>query len=113
MFYGCFFTYPGTVNDMSGEQICEDVAVFTYFKFGLMITLHCTFAEGSTQKPAKMTALKFPGWTLILDSALLVFPTWFQVIFSASLVNEEKIEMSFDVIGDCSPTLLVTMYGLK
>lgn len=60
-----------------------------------------------------MSALEFPGGTLLFDVTKFLFPTWGQAVFSAALIDKKKIEMSFDVGWNCSPALFVAMNSLQ
>jgi hypothetical protein len=59
-----------------------------------------------------MAALKFPGGALLFDIAEFLFPTWLQAVLSASLIDKQKVELSFDVSRNCPPALFITMNSL-
>lgn len=70
-----------------------------------------TLTKSATQKPAEMSALKFPCRALIFYLALFLFPAGLQVVFAATLVDEKEIELPLDVVWNSSPALLITVYG--
>lgn len=67
-------------------------------------------AAGTTEEPAKMSALKFPSGTPVFFIALFFFPARNYVFILIPLVTEEKEDLAFDVGRDFSPPLLITMY---
>jgi len=60
-----------------------------------------------------MTALEFPGRAMVSFGALLFLPAWCHVGVSASLVDEQKIELPFYMGGDCPPSLFIAVDGLE
>jgi len=56
-----------------------------------------------------MAALKLPCRTLIFYAAGLLFPARFEAGFTSTLVDKEKVYMSFNMGGDCAPSLFVTV----
>lgn len=78
-----------------------------------MGTFCSTIAQGATQEPAEMAALKLPGRAVVFLGTVLVFPAWLQIILSTPLVDEEKIDMPLYVIGNCPPSLFVAVYGFQ
>ncbi|MBB5347137.1 hypothetical protein HNQ81_000847 [Desulfoprunum benzoelyticum] len=60
-----------------------------------------------------MTALKFPGWAAISLRALFFLPARSPIACSSALIDEEKEELAFNMGGNCSPSLLVAVYGFE
>lgn len=59
-----------------------------------------------------MTALKLPGGTLLFYVTEFLFPAWNKTIFSAPLIDKQKVDLSFYVSRNRSPALFITMDGL-
>jgi len=59
-----------------------------------------------------MPALEFPGGTLLFDFTEFLLPAGDQTVLSTSLIDEKKVELSFDMSRNGPPTLLVTMNSL-
>jgi len=72
-----------------------------------------TVTFGSTYKPAEVSALEFPGGTIFLTVAVFFLPAGSKAVFSAPLIYQQEIDLSFNVRRDCSPTLLVTVDSLE
>ncbi len=72
-----------------------------------------TVTFGSTYKPAEVSALEFPGGTILLAVAVFFFPAGSKAVFFAPLINQQKIDLSFNVRWDCSPALLITVDSLE
>jgi len=68
---------------------------------------------GSTDKPAEMSALKFPGRAFLFTVAKLFFPAGSEFVFSAALIDQQKIELSLDMGRNRPPPLFVTVDSLK
>ena len=60
-----------------------------------------------------MTALKFPRGTLLLVSTELLLPAGNQAVCSAPLIDQQKIELPFDMSGDGPPSLLIAVYRFQ
>lgn len=72
-----------------------------------------TIAERTTEKPAHVPALKFPGGALLFYLTELYFPAWDKGISPAPLVDKQKIQLSLDMRWYCTPTLFITVDGLQ
>ena len=60
-----------------------------------------------------MSALKFPGGALVFYIAELLFPAWKQAVFASPLVDQQEIDVPFNMSGAGSPSLLVAVYRLQ
>lgn len=60
-----------------------------------------------------MAALEFPGRTLLFYIAGFFLPARFETVLSTSLIDKQKIEMSFYVDWDRPPALFVAMDRLQ
>lgn len=60
-----------------------------------------------------MAALKFPGGAFLFLVAGFLFPAWSQAVFSTSLIDEQEVELPFDVRRNRPPALFVTVNRLQ
>lgn len=60
-----------------------------------------------------MTALKFPGRALLLEVAEFLLPAGDKAVFSASLIYQQEINLSLNMCGNCSPSLLITVNSFQ
>ena len=72
-----------------------------------------TVTFGSTYKPAEVSALEFPSGTIFLTVAVFFLPAGSKVVLSTPLINQQEIDLSFNVRWDRSPALLVTVDSLE
>jgi hypothetical protein len=91
----------------------KDRAGFTDFEFIPVIRLLGALAQCTIQEPAEMTALKFPGGAMFPLGALFFLPARNLIGISSALIDEEKEELAFDMGGNCSPPLLIAVYGFE
>lgn len=71
-----------------------------------------TIAKGATEKPAEMTTLEFVGGAIFLELAIFFFPAGGERFFLSSLMDEQEIEMSLYIGGNCSATLFIAVNSL-
>lgn len=60
-----------------------------------------------------MATLKFPGGALFFDCAEFLLPAGGQAVFSAPLIDQQKVELSLDMGGDSAPSLFIAVYCLQ
>jgi hypothetical protein len=60
-----------------------------------------------------MAALKLPGGALLFNTTHFFLPTWCQDIISASLIDQQEIEVSLYVHGYNPPSLFIAVNCLK
>ena len=60
-----------------------------------------------------MTALKFPGGTILFYGAHFFLPAWLPALLFTSLIYQQKIEMPLYMSWYRSPTLLIAMDSLQ
>lgn len=91
------------------KQICENFTWFAYFQFVFLGDIQGAFTECTGQKPAEMPALKLPGGALLFYRTGFLFPAWCKAVFPAPLIDQQKVDVSFNMCWDCSPALLIAM----
>lgn len=95
------------------EKRGEYLAFFADLQFFPLADILGAVAQGATEEPAEMAALKLPGGALLLEGALLFFPARNKRICSPPLIDQQKIELSFDMGGYGSPALLIAVDGFQ
>ena len=68
---------------------------------------------GSTEKPAEMAALEFPGRACFFHVTLLFFPAGCQAVLSAPLIDQQKKDLPLDMGRYGSPSLFIAVDRLK
>lgn len=71
--------------------------------------LFMAIAECSAQEPAEMPALELPGRTFLLAGTPRQLPAWLLLHCPSSLVDKKEIDVFFNMLGDCSPSLLIAV----
>ena len=89
------------------------MTLFANFNFVPLRDAMCTVAFCSTYKPAKMSALEFPGGAFLFYGAKFFFPAGSQSGFFPTPINQQEKNLSFDMTRDCSPALFITVDRFK
>jgi hypothetical protein len=87
--------------------------LFTDFNLFLLGNIVGAIAFCSAEKPAEMATLEFPGRAGLFYITEFFFPAGSKAVFAAPLVDQEKKDLSFDMGGDCTPSLFITVDGFK
>lgn len=89
------------------------MTLFANFNLVPLRDTMCTVTFSSTYKPAKMSTLEFPGGAFVFYRTKFFFPTGSQSGFFSAPINQQEKNLSFDMTGDCSPALFVTVDRFK
>ena len=88
-------------------------AGFANFKLVFTSLLLSAFTECAIEEPAEMTALEFISRAVFPVQALLFLPAGDHVRVSSTLINQEKINITFNMRGNRTPTLFVAVNSLE
>ncbi len=91
------------------NQRRKDLAGAADVDFVFIGGLAGTFTQGTAEEPAEVATLEFPGRTIFAFLAFLLFPAWRQLIAAFTLVDEQKEKLPFDMGGNRTPSLLITV----
>ena len=67
------------------------------------------FTQGTAEEPAEVATLEFPGRTIFAFLTFFLVPAWSQLIVAFTLVDEQKEKLPFNMSGNRTPPLLITV----
>lgn len=94
------------------NQACEDGTGFTGIELVLVLLLGMLPAR-ATHKPAKVPAVKFPGWAILLFQATLSLPARDQRFVLMALTDNQEIEIPGNVRRNGAPALFIAVDGFQ
>jgi len=99
---------------MKGRQLknsCENLTGPANFHFFVPAAARVAVAYGTIDKPAEVTAFKFPGGALLFlgGCAILDFPAGFIAVRGFFFAGDQKIHLSLHRRWDGPPSLLVAV----
>jgi hypothetical protein len=96
------------------QHVGKYLTGFANLHLFLPTPLYSPCANGSVNKPAKISGFKFPGWTpfLLVGRAFLDHPAWFAAFAILTHQRNKEIHLSFNRGRYGSPDLLVAVDSL-
>jgi hypothetical protein len=95
------------------QEFFQDLAGTAFLRLFFERATLGTVAEGSTDEPAQMPALKLPGRALLLYPAVFYLPAWGDVLQLSFAITEKEEDLTFNMGRNRSPPLFIAVNGLE